>query len=427
MDLNIPNINLPRVVVIGAGFAGLKFALKIDSKRYQTVLIDKNNYHTFQPLMYQVASSGLEANSIIYPIRKAFKNKKHFHFRLTKVKSVNTDINEITTDIGVLKYDYLIIATGATTNFFGMKNIQKFGYTMKSLVESLNLRNVILKNFEKALNTSDLIERRRYMSFVIVGGGATGIELAGALAELKNNVLQHDYQDLDIRKMEIYVIEASDRILPGMSNNASNKSAKFLKDIGVIVLLNTSVKDYDGNTIITNKKTLHSNTLIWSAGVMGKPIANIDDTLTQNKRIKTDDYNRVIGYENIYSIGDVSCMETIKEGKGYPMLGSIAAQQGKHLAKNFNALGNNKKMKPFKYNDKGTMATIGRHKAVVDFPFLNFSGAIAWYVWMFLHLLLLVGYRNMLVVFIDWSWRYFKYDNGLRLIIGKTKGKKEFF
>lgn len=425
MDLNIPNIDLPRVVIIGSGFAGLKFARTINGKLFQTVLIDKENYHTFQPLMYQVTSSGLEANSIVYPIRKALKGKKNFHFRMTEVLDVNSKSKEITTKNGTLKFDYLIIATGAGSNFFGMDNIRKHGYTMKNIVESLKLRNVILQNFETALNTSDRTKRKELMRFVIVGGGATGIELAGALADLKNNILQRDYQDLSINKMQIYVIEASERLLPAMSKNASINAEKFLTEIGVIVLLNTTVKDYDGTTVITNKKEIKSNTLIWSAGVQGNPIGNLDNSLNRANRIITDEFNQVKGYEDIYSIGDVSCIETEKDGRGHPMLGSIAAQQGKQLAKNFNASAKNKERKPFKYKDMGTMATIGRHKAVVDLPFVKFSGILAWYVWMFLHLMLLVGARNMLVVFIDWTWRYFKYDNSLRLIIGKGKHKKD--
>lgn len=433
MNLNIPNINLPRIVIIGSGFAGLKLAKELDVSKYQIVLLDKNNYHTFQPLMYQVASASLEANSIIYPIRKAFKGKEHFHFRLLKVESVDTENNIIKTDKGVLDYDYLVIATGATTNFFGMKNIQKYGYTMKSLLESLNLRNIMIQNFETALTTADKMERKRSMNFVIVGGGASGIELAGALAELKNHVLPLDYPDLDIHKMKIHVIEASDKILPSMSTNSSKKAQFFLEDLGVNIWLNTSVKEYDGKTVTTNNVKFETYTLVWSAGVMGAPIRKIEDKLNNNNRIITDKFNKVIGLENVFALGDVSCIKEVNEGKGHSMLGSVAGQQGICLGKNLNMLAENKKMKPFKYKDKGTMATIGRHRAVVDLPFIKFSGVFAWFVWMFLHLLLLVGYRNMLVVFIDWCWNYFKYDNALRIIIGKAKrpfvpntAKKEF-
>ena len=421
MSLNIPNIGLPRVVIVGCGFAGLKFLQKINSKNYQTVLLDKNNYHTFQPLMYQVASSGLEPDSIVYPIRKVFKDKKNFHFRMTEVVEVDAESKEITTKIGPLQYDYLVIATGAVTNFFGMKNIQKFGFTMKSLIESLDLRSIILQNFEKALNTSNLEERSHYMNFVIVGGGATGIELAGALAELKKNILPNDYPDLDIRQMQIHVVEASDRILPGMSDTASSKSYKFLKKLGVNVWLNTTVSDYDGNTAITSAADFNTKTLIWSAGVTGAPIGNLDNRLNRSNRILTDDFNKVKEEDNVFAIGDVACIESEMEGRGHVMLASVARQQGIRLGKNLNAIAKNKKMTPFRYKDRGSMATIGRNRAVVDLPFLKFSGTIAWFVWMFLHLMLLVGFRNRLIVFVNWSWSYLKYEQGLRLIVRETK------
>lgn len=421
MNLNIPNIGLPRIVIIGCGFAGLKFVRKISSKNYQIVLLDKNNYHTFQPLMYQVASSGLEPDSIAYPIRKVFKGKKNFHFRLTKVDCVNLESNEIITNLGVLNYDFLVIATGAVTNFFGMKNIRKYGFTMKSLRESLDLRSIILQNFEVALNISDLPEREQFMNFVIVGGGATGVELAGALAELKKNILPNDYPDLDIRQMQIHLIEASDRILPGMSDTASLKSHKFLKDLGVNIWLKTAVKSYDGNIVITSTTDFNTKTLIWSAGVKGSPIGNMDDSLNKNNRILTDQYNKVIGHENIFAIGDVACIKSEMDGKGHAMLASVAGQQGHHLGINLNAMAKNKKIKPFQYNDRGTMATVGRNRAVVDLPFLKFSGIIAWFVWMFLHLMLLVDFRNRLIVFVNWSWSYFKNDKGLRLIVRKVK------
>lgn len=421
MNLNIPNIDLPRAVIVGCGFGGLKLARKLSSKNYQIVLLDKNNYHTFQPLMYQVASSGLEPDSIVYPIRKVFKGKKNFHFRIADVNHVNLKSNELITSIGVLKYDILVIATGAVTNFFGMKNIQKYSYTMKSLLESLDLRSIILQNFEKALNTSDLVERERYMNFVIVGGGATGVELAGALAELKRNILPDDYPDLDIRQMQIHVIEASDRILPGMSDAASLKSHKFLKNLGVNIWLNTAVKDYDGEIVITSATDFNTKTLIWSAGVLGSPIGNLNRNLNKNNRIVTDEYNKVIGHESIFAIGDVACIESEMDGMGHVMLASVAGQQGQHLGKNLNAIAKNKGMTPFRYNDRGTMATIGRNRAVVDLPFLKFAGIIAWFVWMFLHLMLLVDFRNRLIVFVNWSWSYFKYDKGLRLIVREVQ------
>jgi NADH dehydrogenase len=425
INLNIPNIDLPRIVVVGSGFAGLEIVKEINSKHYQSALLDKNNFHTFQPLMYQVESSGLEPDSIVYPIRKVFKGKKHFHFRLADVEGVETIKNQAITNIGRIDYDYLVIATGAITNFFGNENIEKFGYTMKSLRESLDLRSVIIQNFEKALNLSSVEERHKYMNFVIVGGGATGVELAGALAELKKNILPKDYPDLDLSQMQIHIIEASDRILSNMSSNASDKSYKFLKKLGINVWLDALVKDYDGNVVTTNKKTFHSKTLVWSAGVQGVPISNLEGTLNKHHRIKTDTVNQVIGYENIYSIGDVASIETDNNKLGHPMLASVAGQQGLQLGKNFNLLAEGRDMKPFKYKDRGTMATIGKNKTVVDLPFLKFSGVLAWFTWMFLHLMLLVDFRNPLIVFTNWTWSYFNSYKGLRLIIREVKRKDE--
>lgn len=421
MDMNIPHIELPRVVIIGCGFAGLKLAKTLHSKKYQVVLLDKNNYHTFQPLMYQVASSGIEPDSIVYPVRKVFKGKKNFYFRMALIQGINNENKKIFTNIGSLKFDYLIIATGAISNFFGMNNIEKYAFTMKTLLESLDLRSVILQNFEKALNTSDPQERKRYMSFVIVGAGPTGVELAGALAELKNNILPKDYPDLDITLMQIHIIEATDRVLSNMSKKASTKSLEFLEDLGIKVWLKTVVRDYDGKTVTTNINDFNTKTLIWSAGVKGAPIENLKARLTRDNRIIVDDQNKVIGYSKIFAIGDVACMESEQNGKGHAMLASVAGQQGKHLGKNLNAIIKNPKMKPFHYKDRGTMATIGRNRAVVDLPFLKFGGTIAWFVWMFLHLMLLVDFRNRLIVFANWSWSYFSYDKGIRLIIREVK------
>jgi NADH dehydrogenase len=422
--MNIPKSDLPRIIIIGAGFAGLKFIQNIDTKHYQVVLLDKNNYHTFQPLMYQVASSGLEPDSIVYPIRKVFKGKKNFHFRIATVKQIDTKSNKVSTDIGAITYDHLIIATGAVTNFFGMANVEKHSYAMKSLRESLDLRSIILQNLEKALCLEEDPERKSYMNFVIVGGGATGVELAGALAELKRTILPKDYPDMDISQMQIHLIEASDRVLAGMSDNASAKSYKFLEELGVNVWLGTVVKDYDGSTAITNKGDFYTKTLIWSAGVKGEPIEEKDLVLTQSNRIVTDEYNKATSHVNVYALGDVAAIQTESKGNGHLMLASVAGQQGCHLGKNLNALAAGKTLTPFKYKDNGTMATVGRNKAVVDLPFFKFSGVIAWLIWMFLHLMLLVDFRNRMVVLANWTWSYFNYDKGLRLIIRKPEPRR---
>ncbi len=419
--LNIPTLDVPRIVIIGSGFAGLKLAKGIDSKYYQTVLIDKNNYHTFQPLMYQVASSGLEPDSIAYPLRKVFKDKKRFHFRMADVLNVDEDSKTLQTSIGPIKYDILVIATGADSNFFGMENVKKYSMPMKNLVESLNLRSRILNNFEKALNTTDLSEQEALMSFVIVGGGPTGVELAGALAELKKQILPKDYPDLDIRRMQIHIVEAADRLLANMSKTASIKTEKFLKKMDVNVWLRTQVKDYDGKEVITNKHVFNSQTLIWAAGVQGAPPAGLNATIVRGNRILTDEFNEVVAKESVFAIGDVAQIKSEEAPNGHPMLASVAGQQGSQLAKNLNALVKNKPMKPFSYKDKGTMATTGRNLAVVDLPFFSFSGLFAWLTWMFVHLMLLVDYRSRLVVFVNWAWSYVNYDKGTRLIVRKEE------
>ncbi len=419
--MNIPEVNIPRIVIVGCGFAGLKFLKKIDSSKYQTVLIDKKNYHTFQPLLYQVASSGLEPDSIVYPIRKIFKGKKNFFFRMAETENIDTDNKVISTSIGKLNYDILIIATGATSNFFGMKNIQKYAMPMKDVVEALNLRSLIIQNFEEALNTSNLEEREKLMNFVIVGGGPTGIELAGALAELKTHILPSDYPDLDIRRMQIHIIEADQRVLANMSEESSLKAEMQLKKKGVNVWLNTIVKDYDGSTVTTNNKIYLSNTLIWAAGIKGHFPKGIKTPITKSNRIIVDAYNEIENYKNVYAIGDVAFVETNDYPKGNAMLASVAEQQGYQLAKNLNRKIMNKPLKPFHYNDKGTMATIGRNNAVVDLPFMKINGIIGWYIWMFVHLMLLVDFRNRMVVFINWVWSYINYDKGTRVIIRKYK------
>ncbi|MCP4440098.1 MAG: NAD(P)/FAD-dependent oxidoreductase [Aureispira sp.] len=417
--MNIPKLGLPRVVIIGGGFAGLKLAKTIDSRQYQVVLFDKNNYHTFQPLMYQVATAGLEPDSIAYPIRKVFKNKKNFHFRMASVEQIDDQAQTIHTSIGSLQYDYLVMATGANSNFFGMKNVERYSVPMKNLVESLDLRSIILQNFEKALNTSDIKEQESLMNFVIVGAGATGVELAGALAELKHHILPKDYPDLDIRRMQIHIIEAAPKVLANMSEQASSKSLKFLKKLGINIWVNTQVKDYDGYTVSTNHQDFHAHTLIWAAGVKGQPVAGLKTPLVRGNRVEVDEFCAVKGYDNVYALGDVAAIINENTPKGHAMLASVAAQQGAYLGKIFNKKAKNKQLKPFVYKDKGTMATIGRNLAVVDLPKFKFSGFFAWMAWMFVHLMLLVDFRSRMVVFINWAWSYVNYDKSIRLIIRK--------
>jgi NADH dehydrogenase len=423
--MNIPQVDLPRIVVIGCGFAGLKFVQTINSKQYQVVLLDKNNYHTFQPLMYQVATSGLEPDSITYPIRKIFKGKKRFHFRKTTVESIDTEKREVHTTIGPIEYDHLVVALGATNNFFGNPDVERYAVPMKSLVESLQLRSMILQNFEEALNTSNIDEQNRLMNFVIVGGGATGVELAGALAELKQHVLPNDYPDLDIRRMQIHLVEGSDAVLAAMSDVASKKSYAFLRKTGVNIWLETRVQGYDGKIVVTNKENFDSKAVIWTAGVKARTLKGLETGGSQNGRILIDDRGKAVAHEDVYVIGDMAEMRTDANPRGHAMLASVAGQQGDWLAKNFNAVSKGKEAKPFGYKDKGTMATIGRNKAVVDLKRFSFSGYFAWLTWMFVHLMLLVDYRNRLIVFMNWTWRYIKYDRGSRLIIREFKRKGE--
>lgn len=418
--MNIPNVNLPRVVVIGCGFAGLKFTKRIDSSKYQVVLLDKNNYHTFQPLMYQVASSGLAPDSIVYPIRKIFKGKRNFFFRMAKVAHINTEEKRISTSIGDLDYDYLVLATGAKNNFFGMKDIEEHAMTMKSLTESLDLRSLILQNFEEALNTSDLKERERLMNFVIVGAGPTGVELAGALSELRSHVLPNDYPDLDFRRMQIHIVEANDRVLSAMSEHASEKALKSLEKFKVQVWLNTRVKEFDGRLVQTDKQDFLTNTMIWAAGIEADIPNGVKVQQGRANRLIVDEFNQVSGLEGVFSIGDMAQIESEEYPHGNPMLASVAEQQGAHLAKNLNRKARGADFSPFRYKDKGTMATIGRNKAVVDLPFWKFSGFFGWITWMFVHLMLLVDYRSRLVVFVDWVYSYLRYDKGTRLIVRKV-------
>ncbi|MFI2742503.1 NAD(P)/FAD-dependent oxidoreductase [Zhouia sp. PK063] len=422
--MNIPQSSFPRIVVIGGGFAGLTLAKNLANKEAQIVLLDKHNYHTFQPLLYQVSTGGLEPDSIAYPLRKILKAHKHSYFRLADVSYIDTDEKIIHSDIGELTYDYLVIATGSTTNFFGNKNMEENSMVMKTIPQALNLRSLLLENFEDALLTPDLNERDALMNFVIVGGGPTGVELAGALAEIKNSVLPEDYPDLDIRRMQINLIQSGDQLLDAMSDQASEKAEKFLKKMGVSIYKNVRVNDYDGKHVTTNSDlSFESVTLIWTAGVKGASIKGIDaaDVLTKSSRIKVDQYNQVLGYPRVFAIGDIAAMTTEDFPHGHPMMAQPAIQQGKHLSKNIIRLLKGKEMKPFDYFDKGSMATVGRNKAVVDLHRIRFQGVFAWFVWMFIHLWSLIGFRNRLVVFVNWVYNYIKFDTEVRLIIRPYK------
>jgi len=426
--MNIPTSKYPRIVIIGGGFAGIALSKKLRNKNVQVVLIDKHNYHTFQPLLYQVATGGLEAGSIAYPIRKVIQEYKDFYFRLTSVKEIDTKHRKIITEIGDLHYDYLVIASGSKTNYFGNKEIERNSMSMKTIPQSLNIRSLILENFEQAVLTKNQADRNTLINFVLVGAGPTGVELAGALAEMKKAILQKDYPDLDIDKMQINLIQSGDRILNTMSEKSSAAAEKFLLNLGVKIWKNVRVTNYDGRTITTNTDlTFDSATVIWTAGVQGVKIVGLDSKSFVEKvdRVRVNQYNQVVGYDNIFAIGDICSMETEKYPQGHPMMAQPAMQQGKLLGENLIKLIHNKTMTPFEYKDKGSMATIGRNLAVVDLPHYHFSGIFAWFVWMFVHLFSLIGFKNKAVVFLNWVYNYIKFDREGRLIIRPFK-KKSF-
>ena len=426
--MNIPQSDKKRVVIIGGGFAGLSIAKKLRNKNLQVVLLDKHNYHTFQPLLYQVATGGLEAGSIAYPIRKVIQEYKDFYFRLTSVKEIDTQNQKVISEIGDLNYDYLVIATGSKTNYFGNKEIERNSMSMKTIPQSLNIRSLILENFEQAVLTTNEADKNALINFVLVGAGPTGVELAGALAEMKRAILQKDYPDLDISKMEINLIQSGDRVLNTMSEKSSEAAEKFLVDLGVIVHKNVRVTNYDGRTITTNSDlTFETATVIWTAGVQGAAIHGLDSKslVERVERIRVNQYNQVVGYNNIFAIGDIASMESEKYPQGHPMMAQPALQQGALLGENLAKLLANKQMKPFEYNDKGSMATIGRNLAVVDLPKYHFNGLFAWFVWMFVHLFSLIGFKNKAVVFLNWVYNYVRFDREGRLIVRPFK-KRSF-
>lgn len=424
--MNIPISRLPRIVIIGGGFAGVALAKKLRNQNAQVVLLDKHNYHNFQPLLYQVATGGLEAGSIAYPLRKIIHNYNDYFFRMGQVKEIDTQNKKVLADIGDLQYDYLVIATGSKTNYFGNKEIQRNSMAMKTISQSLNIRSLILENFEQAVLTQDENERNHLMNFCLVGGGPTGVELAGALSEMKKAILQKDYPDLDITKMQINLIQSGDRILNTMSEKASVAAEKFLTGLGVTILKNVRVLNYDGRTIQTNTDlSIDTATVIWTAGVQGAMVSGLDAKSLVDKveRIRVNSFNQVEGYDSIFAIGDIAVMETDQYPLGHPMMAQPAMQQGKHLGDNLARLLTGRMMKPFEYIDKGAMATIGRNKAVVDLPGYHFSGILAWFVWMFVHLFSLLGFKNKAMVFLNWVYNYIRFDREGRLIIRPYKKK----
>ncbi|MDE3143356.1 MAG: NAD(P)/FAD-dependent oxidoreductase [Bacteroidota bacterium] len=419
--MNIPDKygNQKRVVIIGGGFAGLTLAKKLSSKYFQVVLIDKNNYHQFQPLLYQVAASGLEPSSISFPFRKTFQHKKNVIIRMTKVVSLTSESKTVHTATGDIQYDYLVLAQGAKTNYFNNKQLQKNAYSMKSVAEALLLRNTLLQNYEAAVDTENKEERSSLLNVVIVGGGPTGVELAGAIAEMKKKILPKDYAELNFRHMHIYLLEAAPCLLNGMNVKSGETVVTYLNQIGVEVKTNAAVKDYDGEKVLlSNGKTIRSRCLIWAAGVKGNHIPGIPaSTVSANERILVNQYNQVKDLQSVYAIGDVALMQDDILLKGHPQVAQVAIQQAKLLAKNLERLETGKHLTSFHYDDKGSLATVGRNLAVAEIGKLKLKGFVAWFVWMMVHLMSIIGIKNRLFVLINWVWQYITYDQSLRLII----------
>ncbi|WP_080237213.1 NAD(P)/FAD-dependent oxidoreductase [Spirosoma rigui] len=419
LSLNIPDTTKPRVVIIGGGFGGMNLAKSLRNADVQVVLFDKQNYNGFWPLLYQVATAGLEPDAIAEPFRKMFDGQDDFHFRMVRVNKIDPAAKTVTTLIGDLHYDYLIIASGSKSNFFGNEQIQKYSFPLKTVPEALNIRSQFLQCFEQASITRDPAERQSLLNFVIAGAGPTGVEMAGSLAEMRKHVLPSDYPGLDFSQMNIYVVEGLGKVLPPMSDEAGQKAQKYLEELGVIVKLNTMVENYDGETVtFKGGEQIKTQTLVWGAGVTGAMIEGIPAESTERGRILVDPINRVQGLTDVFAIGDIAFMKLDKYPKGHPGVAQPAIQQGEHLAKNIRRMLKNEPTTPFEYFDKGSLAIVGRSKAVADLPGnVHLSGFIAWMAWLFVHIFYLVGFRSKLVVFSNWMYRLFTYERGTRLII----------
>lgn len=417
----------PRIVIIGGGFGGIEVAKGLKNKEVEILLLDRNNYHTFQPLLYQVATGTLEAPSISFPLRKMFRKQKNFNFRMTEVLAID-DVNKVlNTDIGPIDYDYLVIATGATTNYFGNKDIAYYSMPMKSTKEAVNIRSYLLQNIEESLLQNTQEERETFLNFVVVGGGPTGVELSGSIAEIRNHILAKDYPELRKEDMNVYLVEGLSKVLANLSPKASEKAELYLKELGVKVMLNEQVNGYDGEVItFESGKSIKTKTVLWSAGVMGQFPKGISGNIiiVRGNRIQVDETCRVIGTKDVFAIGDVAAIITEETPRGHPGVAPVAQQQGRFLAKNILRILNNEPLEKYKYFDKGSMATIGRNKAVVDIGKIHIQGFFAWWVWMFVHLMSLIGFRNRLVTLVNWAISYFTFNAGIRLIIHKYKRKE---
>ncbi|MFZ1976870.1 MAG: NAD(P)/FAD-dependent oxidoreductase [Bacteroidota bacterium] len=413
-----------KIIIIGGGFAGLQLIEHLDEDLFEVLLIDKLNYHQFQPLFYQVAASQLEPSSISFPLRKIFQKRTYTQIRLAEVLSVEAPSNIINTTIGKFHYDYLVLATGCKTNYFGNEDVKKYAYGLKTTYDAIKLRNSILQSFEELL-TVDENEKEYLFNIVIVGAGPSGVELAGAFAEIKKNILPKDYPLIDFNNLKIILLEGSSFTLGTMSDLARTSSEKYLKQLGVDVRTRVIVKNYDGKVVtLNNGESIKSKHVIWTAGVTGNLIKGFNEkTIVNNNRIRVDGCNLVQDCSNVYAVGDIAYMETPAYPQGHPQVANVAIHQARNLAKNLKALSHNKPLRQYEYTNLGSMATIGKHKAVVDLPFIKFKGYFAWFIWMSLHLMLILSVRNKLIIFINWTWNYFTKDTSLRLILKDDNNK----
>ena len=430
MSINIQRNQKKRVVIVGGGLGGLRLAEDLYGSGMQVVLIDKNNFHQFPPLIYQIASAGIDPSSISFPFRQIFRKRKDFYFRMAEARMVDTEKKILQTSIGKIDYDYLVLAAGATTNFFGNKNIEEWAIPMKPVPEAMGLRNALLSNFERALTCATEEERQELLNVVIVGGGATGVEIAGALAEMRRYVIPYDYPDMDSSLMHIYLIEAGDRLLAGLSQESSQKAYEFLKSMGVDIQFGKMVTDYRDHKVIMKDGTeIPTRTFLWVSGIRANAMPGIDEShLGRGFRFKVDEYNRIPGIEDVFAIGD-QCLQTSDAAypNGHPQVAQVAIQQAKNLAKNLkliNQSADSSELTAFRYKNLGSMATIGRNKAVVEIGKFHSQGFFAWVLWLVVHLRSILGVKNKVMVLLNWLWKYVSYNDSIRMITYATKPRE---